>query len=234
MCGRFTLIQRPPELEDDGPADQWSPRYNIAPTQNAYVVRQLPPGGERRASLLRWGLIPGWFKPQQTPAPIINARCETAADKPSFRTAYQRRRCLVPADGFYEWKKQRQRNQPFYFQLRHPSVFYMAGLWESWSSESGGCIETFAILTTRPNELIARFHDRMPAILHGEKAQQWLDGDPSIHDPEERLGFFAPIEASLMACRPVSPYVNNNRHEGPKCLEEPAAENVTQLDLGLG
>jgi len=242
MCGRYTLTKAPksvPKFKGEpfkvttrhtGPFES---RFNIAPTQNNLVLRQNEDAADLEGVYMRWGLIPSWSKEERTQQLLINAKSETAADKPSFKAAYRRRRCLVPADGFYEWKRLRKSAQPFYFQLDDEDIFFMAGLWEAWQDEAGHSVETYTVLTTRSNELMARYHERMPAILLDEHIDKWMDGDPEITDPSERLRFFEPIDPDRMKCRPVSHFVNSNRNEGPDCLNPPEVEAKTQLDLGF-
>lgn len=243
MCGRYTLRKRPEEVaisEDQSyrvrpasPGDDFAPRFNIAPTQSNLVLRRNANEWELESSKLRWGLVPSWSKSAQTASPIINARSETVTEKPSFRAAFQRRRCLVPADGFYEWKKSRSGPAPYFFHLKDDSIFYMAGIWEVWLGELGERIESFTILTTHANSLMAKFHDRMPVILAGERLQTWLDNHDLNTPHLEYARLFEPIEPDLMECRPANPVVNNNRSEGPVCLEEPSYAPTSQLDLGL-
>jgi len=242
MCGRYTLTKAPlsvPRAEGDplpvaAPDEaSFEPRFNIAPTQQNLVIRPTAEGGNLQAAFLRWGLIPSWSKDDGNRPLLINAKAETAADKPSFKAAYRRRRCLVPADGFYEWKRSGKTPQPQYFQMASEEIFFMAGLWEAWQSEQGHCIESYTVLTTRPNKLVSRYHDRMPAILPTKRIEAWLEGDEAINDSAERLTFFEPIETEAMKCRAVSHYVNSNKNEGPDCLNPPEVERKTQLDLGL-
>ncbi len=238
MPGRYTLTKTP---DGEDPCDSLlaaflkSPdgqpkRYNIAPTQENVVIRYM---NEPEASIMRWGLIPNWAKTNSDKKMLINARAETAAEKPSFRAAYQRRRCLAPADGFFEWKRKRDINQPFFFQMKDESVFYMAGIWESWQTGTGATIESYLLLTTRPNKLVGKVHDRMPVILEGEKREAWLHGSPDVFDPSNRIEFFEPISSRAMTCRPVSQVVNNATVNGPECLEPPTIEASTQLDMGF-
>ena len=242
MCGRYTLTKAPqsvprskgqPLKVTKGSSDPFEPRFNIAPTQNNLVLRQTVDAPDLEGVYMRWGLIPSWSKGERTNQLLINAKSETAAEKPSFKAAYRRRRCLVPADGFFEWKRQRKTAQPYYFQLSDEAVFFMAGLWEAWQDDQGDSIESYTILTTRSNDLMARYHERMPAILLDDHLEKWLEGDPAITDTSERLRFFEPIDAERMKCRPVSHFVNSNRNEGPDCLNPPEVEVKTQLDLGI-
>ncbi len=178
MCGRFTLTDPDQDLAvqfnlPDIPDMQ--PRYNIAPTQPVAAVRVSPASMVREMALLHWGLIPFWAKDRKIGNRMINARSETVAEKPAFRAAFKRRRCLVAADGFYEWQKQDGGKQPYYIRRHDGRPFAIAGLWESWKSEDEAVIESCTLLTTTPNELIRPLHNRMPVILHPKDYDLWLD-----------------------------------------------------------
>jgi putative SOS response-associated peptidase YedK len=166
MCGRYRLSRRKQLVEeyfDAVPGDEdWTPRYNIAPTQPVPVVRQHPKEPRREMSLVRWGLVPSWVKDESGAARMINARSETAATKPAFRDALMYRRCLVPADGFYEWQRTGKAKQPYCFEVRKGEMFAFAGIWERWKDATGQWIKTCSILTTTPNAVTAAIHDRMP------------------------------------------------------------------------
>jgi len=211
MCGRFTLISDRIVIArtfglDDVP--ELAPRYNVAPTQTVLAVRTGPDG--LQCALLRWGLVPSWSADASGAAKLINARSETAANKPAFRSAFKRRRCVVPADGFFEWVQVGRKKQPQYFSLRGGGPFAFAGLWEAWEKE-GQRLETVSILTTDANALVRPAHDRMPVILpHGAEAA-WLE-----RGAEELL---RPYPAEEMAVRAVSDRVNSARNEGPECVE---------------
>lgn len=198
--------------------DRIRKRFNIAPTQEAPVVR-VNAEGTREVAMLRWGLVPFWSKDLSVGNRMINARAETVADKPAFREALLARRCLVPADGFFEWKRvgTEKSKQPYWFQLADREPFAFAGLWERWYDPAGVRVESFAILTTRPNSLVASFHDRMPVILGTEAYAMWLD--PAVPPPLlEPL--YEPIPAERMIVRAVSMRVNNARNDDPGCVEE--------------
>lgn len=222
MCGRFSLTQ----TEDIASifqlvgAPSTVPRYNIAPTQPAPAVLVTPESSSREFKLLYWGLIPSWSKDPKIGARMINARAETAAEKPSFRTALKRRRCLILADGFYEWQKRDSRKQPFYFRVGG-QPFAFAGLWEHWQSSEGDTIDSCTILTTEPNDLLRSFHDRMPVILEPKDYDRWLD--PTLQDPEKLQPLLRPYDAEKMSSYPVSLEVNNPRHDSPDCIEPIAA-----------
>jgi putative SOS response-associated peptidase YedK len=216
MCGRFTLTQSPQQVAkafglSDVPS--FPPRYNIAPTQPVGVIMQDRDSKKREFRLMVWGLIPAWVKDPSTFANLINARAETIAEKPSFRTAYKYRRCLIPADGFYEWQKTKSGpKQPFYFTLRDNSLFAFAGLWESWND-----IETFTILTTSANTLLQTIHDRMPVILKSEDYKRWLD--PTIQDGRQLSDLLCPFPDESMQAIPVSTRANAATVDDAQCVE---------------
>ena len=220
MCGRFTLATPEQDLVvqfnlPDIPDLQ--PRYNIAPTQPVAAVRVPASGEDRELVMLHWGLIPFWAKEPDLGARLINARSETVAERPAFRAAFRRRRCLVPADGFYEWQKQNGSKQPFFIHLQDRRPFAIAGLWERWEEPEGGVIESCTLLTTRPNELVRALHNRMPVILHPRDYALWLD--PEAEDVNVLSGLFDPYPAGEMEAYPVSRYVNSPQNEGPDCIE---------------
>jgi putative SOS response-associated peptidase YedK len=217
MCGRFTL-RAPASVVAEQFAvfamSPFTPRFNIAPTQPAPVVRMSP---ERELVALRWGLIPGWAKDPAIGARLINARAETAAEKPAFRAAMRRRRCLVVADGFYEWQRRGKAKQPYFIHLRDDRPFAFAGLWESWEAADQGPLETCTILTTEPNALVAPLHDRMPVILQADAYDTWLD--PANEDVARMATLLRAYPAEAMAAYPVGSYVNSPTHEGAECIE---------------
>ena len=193
------------------------PRFNIAPTQMAPVVRSF--NGGRRMDILRWGLIPSWSKGKTAASKLINARGETVAQKPSFRDAYKHRRCLVPVDGFYEWRKEGEGKQPFRIGFKDGKPFVFAGLWESWTvpvgqEDAGEVIETYTIVTTNANERIAPIHHRMPVIVDPADYEVWLTGDPS--EAANVIRAFPPCD---MAFYRVSTRVNNVRNDDESCVE---------------
>jgi len=172
MCGRYRLSRRKQIIEEYFESapwdDDWNPRYNIAPTQPVAVIRQHPKEPVRQISTMRWGLIPHWAKDASAAARAINARSETAADKPAFRDPFKFRRCLIPADGFYEWKRTGTAKQPFCFEVNDGELFAFAGLWDGWKDSNGNWLRTCSILTTMPNSVTSAVHDRMPVILDRE------------------------------------------------------------------
>ena len=171
----------------------------------------------RKSPAFRWGLVPGWAKDPKMGNRMINARSETVAEKPAFKGAFQRRRCLIPADGFFEWKRNGKSRTPYHIHLTGHEPFAMAGLWERWRSADGDQLDSCAILTTRPNSLMETLHDRMPVILDSTAIESWLE--PST--PEDELkAMTAPYPAEKMAAYPVSTRVNSPRHNDPECLEK--------------
>lgn len=224
MCGRIALTLSEAELADlfGARADlHWSPRYNVAPTQPIPVVRNCR--GGRELVLMRWGLVPRW-NAERNPTGFINARSETAAEKPAFREAFRSRRCLVPADGFYEWKSLgKKHRQPFYFRKSGGGPFAYAGLWETWLGE-GGPLDTVAVLTTSANELVRPLHDRMPAIIPDVQFAAWLD--PQEARPEKLLPLLVPFPAERMESWPVSERVNSAAVEEPN-LNVPVPPRAT-------
>jgi putative SOS response-associated peptidase YedK len=192
------------------------PRYNIAPTQPVAVVRQVE--GRRQLSLMCWGLVPAWSKDPKAGPPLINARADTVATKPSFRSAFKSRPCLIPADGFFEWQKTGEKTkQPFYIRLAKDRPFAFAGLWERWESTDSAVVESCVIITTDANDALRPLHDRMPVILPDDKYDRWID--PKIGDPATLQGLLKPYPADEMTAYPVSTFVNNPRNESPRCLE---------------
>ena len=219
MCGRFTLHSRLNLLLrqfaiDTGP--EMTPRYNIAPTQNVPVVR-CQAGEGRELALLRWGLVPSWAKDPSIGNRMINARAETVATKPSYRAAFKRRRCLVPADGYYEWKKTGKAKQPYLIRLQDECPFAMAGLWESWQDAGGAALQTFTIITTEANEATCDIHNRMPVILSPGEYPLWLD--PEFERAEQLQELLQPYDSHAMRLDPVSTFVNNPRHDSSECIE---------------
>lgn len=218
MCGRFTLKTPGKTLAqafDLAAVPELPPRYNIAPTQPIAAIRGAKDG--RRLDLLRWGLIPSWTKdPRQAPT-MVNARSDTLMEKPSFRAAFQSRRCLVPADGFFEWKTVNGKKQPMYFTMKDSAPFALAGLWERWEGPDGTRIESCTLLTTEPNAVVADVHDRMPVILPAAAHALWLD--PGINDPRRLQPLLGPFPAEAMQVHPVSPRVNAVACDDASCIE---------------
>ena len=221
MCGRYTLkssAKKVAEFFNLHNIPDILPRYNIAPTQQILTVRLLE--GDRSGDLLRWGLIPVWAASPQAGPPLINARSDTVAEKPSFRTAFKKRRCLVPADGFFEWKKEGKKKLPHLFTLADGDPFAIAGIWETWE-RGGEKIESVCLITTEANEVAQAVHDRMPVILPPEVYAAWLDLSTTS---DQAKAFLRPFPASGMKVRQVSDVVNNARHDGPDCIDPPSPE----------
>jgi putative SOS response-associated peptidase YedK len=218
MCGRYTLRASPQQLGlhfglDSVP--ELRPRYNIAPTQIVPVVRA-GAGGVRELVELRWGLIPGWSKTPPTGAPLINARSETAASKPTFRAAFRQRRCLLPADGFYEWQKLGTSRQAFHVHRPDGGLFGFAGLWEQCHDASGKTLETCTILTTAANELLRPLHERMPVIVAPADYAAWLD--PAAADAVQVEPLLSGAAANELVISPVTTRVNSIAHDDAECL----------------
>lgn len=210
MCARYTLFAQVKIVSDTfrlRKIDDLLPRYNIAPTQQAPVV--LP---EREARMMRWGLVPSWAKDPSVGQRMINARAETLREKPSFRSALRKGRCVVPASGFFEWNGEKGNKQPHFFHLPEQPVFGFAGLHERWDGPEG-LLETFTIITTAANELMTAYHDRMPVILDREGVDLWLGGDDSP-------GLLAPYPPDQMAVYPVSRRVGSPSFDEPECVAQ--------------
>ncbi len=232
MCGRYRLSRRKQILAEHFDAisdtEDWTPRYNVAPTQPVPVIRQHPTELTRHLSLMQWGLIPSWSKDASGAARMINARSETAHALPAFRDAMKHRRCLVPADGFYEWKRSGSGRQPYCFEVRDGRLFAFAGLWEGWKNPSGSWIKTCTILTTTPNAVTSAIHDRMPVILDPSDYDLWLD--PGLKDTIEIAGLLKPFDASAMRSYPVSSRINQVANDNELSA---ARINVSDVQTGL-
>ena len=219
MCGRYRLSRRKQIIEEHFDSvsgeEDWIPRYNIAPTQPVPIIRQHPKEPIRKLSLVRWGLIPSWAKDTSGAAMMINARSETAATKPAFRDALKSRRCLVPADAFYEWQRRGKAKQPFCFEVSDGELFAFAGLWDRWKAPDGTWVKSCSILTTVPNTLTATVHDRMPVILDPSSYDLWLD--PGMTNLEAACDFLKPYDAQVMHSYPVSTRVNNVANDDAEC-----------------
>ncbi len=219
MCGRYRLSRRKQIVEeyfDIGDwQDDWSPRYNIAPTQPVPVIRQHPKEPLRQVAFMKWGLIPNWAKDRSIATGTINAKAETAATKPAFRDPLRFRRCLIPADGFYEWKRTATNKQPFCFEVNEGDLFAFAGLWDGWKDASGNWIKTCSILTTTPNAVTSAIHDRMPVILDREKYDLWLD--PGMQNVAVISELLKPYNARMMRAYPVSTRINHVANDDEDC-----------------
>jgi len=233
MCGRYRLSRRKQIIEEHfdvvSGEEDWTPRYNIAPTQAVPVIRQNPKEPRREMSLLRWGLIPSWSKDASGAARMINARSETAATLPAFREALKLRRCLIPADGFYEWQQKGASKQPFCFEVREGELFAFAGLWDRWKDPGGEWIRSCSILTTTPNAVTSSVHDRMPVVLRREDFDLWLD--PGMKDDAMVSELLRPFDARLMRCYPVSSRVNQVANDDEECSRPAIPETPPQGQL---
>ena len=233
MCNRYRLahskrylaerFQAWDEIED-------TPRYNIAPTQPVLTVRREQGKKTRKFTTMRWGLIPPWAKDETIGDKLTNARAETVTEKTSYRRPFEKQRCLIPADGFYEWQTTPTGKQPFRFTRKDGGIFCMAGLWEKWirppregelglddtAPDAGQVVETFTVITTTPNAMVAKVHDRMPVILGPEHFQWWLE--PQRFEPEFLKTLLRPYPAEDMDCCRVSRLVNSAKNDGPECL----------------
>ena len=235
MCGRYRLSRRKQIIEEQFEThpwdDDWSPRFNVAPTQPVPVIRQHPKEPVRQLSLMKWGLIPNWAQNPSVASGTINARSETAATKPAFRDPLKLRRCLIPADAFYEWKRTGASKQPYCFEVNESELFAFAGLWDGWKDASGQWIKTCSILTTTPNAVTSAVHNRMPVILHPASYDLWLD--PGMQNVSAISELLKPYDARLMRCYPVSTRINHVANDDEECSRpvEPAQvqEGLFQL-----
>ena len=236
MCSRYMLVSSAALLATATQVARFPsrrPRHNAAPTQHLPVVRRTAGAEGREAVELRWGLVPAWAREPRTASLLINARAETVAEKPAFRESFRLRRCLVPADGFFEWQKTPGGRMPWLFQRADGAPLLFAGLWEHWAGGGAEPFESFTILTTTANPLLAELHDRMPVILPREALDEWLAAEAS---PQSLAHLLVPFPADAMTRRPVNPRLNNVAHDDPACLEPPAAQSNpsgAQLNLGL-
>jgi putative SOS response-associated peptidase YedK len=219
MCGRFLLAMDPADLQDAFPhftiPRSMEPRFNIAPSQPILVI---PNDSSSKADYFLWGLIPSWAKDPSIGSRLINARAETLPEKPTFRGPYKYHRCLILANGFYEWKQQPgvKTRTPFFIRLKNGKPFAFAGLWDGWHSSDGSQVQSCSIITTNPNELVASIHNRMPVILPSDAYSLWLD--PSPQSANNLQGILLSYPAEEMIATPVSSYVNNPANSGPDCI----------------
>ena len=219
MCGRFTL--QTPEAQIRKAFNlqiteqlSLSPRYNIAPSQNVPIIRDTEDGHEM--TLTQWGLVPHWSKESKTKYSTINARIETVAEKPTYRTPFKSRRCLIPADGFYEWKVINGHKIPHYIRMRTGSVFASAGIWDRWEGE-GASLDSCSIIVMPANEVMKPIHERMPAIIAPAHYDLWLD--PRITDKDEIMKFLNSAPSSQLKFYPISPWVNSPKHDDDCCIQ---------------
>jgi len=221
MCGRFSQYNEQEEFEDrfditDPSGVLFEPRYNIAPTQNVPII--VIKEDNRVLKLMRWGLVPFWSKDTKIGSRMINARAETITEKACFKNPLKRKRCLVPASGFYEWKKNPNRTKvPMYLHLRSGEPFAFAALWDEWKQPDGDKLFTFTIITTDPNELMKPIHNRMPVILPQKEESKWLD--PELQDSSKLTPILIPYVSDLMEAYEVSPFVNIPGNDSPECIK---------------
>ena len=223
MCGRFTLTAPVDQLMDRFDVEfflqeeEYLPSYNVAPSQSVLAV--INNGAHNKMGFLRWGLIPPWAKDISIGYKMINARAETLTEKPSFRNAYKKKRCLIVADSFYEWKRIDSKTKtPMRIKLKSDELFAMAGLWESWKSPEGKSIFSCSVITTQPNELVQDIHDRMPVILKPEDEKFWLDS--SITDTTKLQHLLKPLDQRLMEVYEVSPLVNSPKNNSIELIQK--------------
>jgi len=227
MCSRYSLTRRPQwsepdvEISESAEMESFAPHYNIAPSQRILTLRQRASTGKREAGRMRWGLIPYWAKDPGMAQHLINARSESVLEKPAFREAFAKRRCLIPADGFFEWKKEGKLRRPFRYTMKDDSIFYFGGVWERWRAPDGTPVFSCSILTTEPNELVRPIHNRMPVIVPQKDQPVWLDA--TLVKPSEVQEVCAPLPAEEMKCYEVSRVVNNPNNDGPECIAPIAA-----------
>jgi putative SOS response-associated peptidase YedK len=237
MCGRYKLTAKERWLSEyfNIPAEdiEWAARWNVAPTDEVATIRQDRDEPKRVFAKMRWGLIPYWAKDASIGAKTINAVCETAAEKPVFRESMRKRRCLIPADGFYEWKQiGRKKKQAYNIGMKDDGLFAFAGLWDRWKDGSGNVIESCTILTTEANSLLKPIHNRMPVIPHPDDYDLWLD--PGVTDPARVADLLKPFDAQQMRVYPVSSAVNSVKNDSPECAEremEPEEPDSVQRNL---
>jgi len=233
MCNRYRLTHSKQYLAerfqvvDDGGEEH--PRYNIAPTQPVLIVRKEQGKKIRRFTTMRWGLIPSWAKDMSTGNRTLNARSETVTTTPAFRDSILTKRCLIPADGFYEWRKMGSVKQPYCFEVGEGEVFAFAGLWDEWRSPDGEIIESCTILTTGPNSVVADLHDRMPVIVTPDKYDVWLD--PDVNDFSRIRDILKPYDANLMRRYPVSMKLNNSKIDDAEAASPVTLDTPTQARL---
>jgi putative SOS response-associated peptidase YedK len=225
MCGRYTFTSAPEAMRQlfrylEQP--NFPPRFNVAPTQPIAIVRLVE--GQRQFALVRWGFLPSWVKDPKTFTLVINARGESVIDKPAFRAAMKRRRCLIPADGFYEWQKAGDRKRPFFIHAKSGAPLAFAGLWETWTGPNGEELETAAIVTTRANRTLGAIHERMPVIVPPEAFDLWLDC--ATVDAATAAALIKPGPEDLLEAYEISTAVNRTANDGPKLLEPVVPEKL--------
>jgi putative SOS response-associated peptidase YedK len=234
MCGRFRQSRSRQILEEMFQGhfdsdDDFPPRFNIAPTQPVLAIRQEPDQPIRRISLMRWGLVPSWSKDLSGSARMINARSEAITTTPAFREPFKTQRCLIPADGFYEWKSAGKTKQPYCFQVGHGELFAFAGLWDKWRSSNKEIVESCTLITTIANPLVADIHGRMPVILDPDNYDLWLD--PGFHNSDTLSAMFVPYDASFMERYAVSNRVSDPKNDDAECAAPDSPKAIIQRSL---
>lgn len=224
MCGRFTLITEPEKILGRFRIQQMhfdlQPRYNIAPGQMIPAI--IEDRRQRKIGQLKWGLVPSWAQDEKIGYKMINARAETLTEKPAFRRLFERKRCLIPADGFYEWQQRKSGKQPMRIMMKSGELFAFAGLFDTWIKPDGQKVHSCTIITTKPNEVVADIHDRMPVILREEDEAMWLDREK--YDAELLRSLLIPYDPEEMRAYPVPTLVGNPKNDVPDCIEEISAQ----------
>jgi putative SOS response-associated peptidase YedK len=222
MCGRYGRFSRKERVEAilgrtiEG-ADELVPRYNVCPGLPDWVIRQPGPDSNLRFEQFHWGLLPSWTKNPKSSRRPINARAETVAERPMFRDLLRERRCVVPIDGYYEWRTTSSGKVPFWFHLKSGEPFFLAALWDCWHQGKADALASYILMTTQPNELAAKVHDRMPVMLHARDVPRWLD--PTITEPALVTDLLGPYPAQEMESRPVSKRVSSPNNDGPELIQ---------------
>lgn len=228
MCGRYALHSTPEVIALQfglQSTPSWPPRYNIAPTQLAPIVR-IAAGGRREMAIARWGLIPSWAKDMAMGAKMNNARAETVAEKPAFRAAFRRRRCLIPVDGWYEWRQEGGRKQPYFIYPQNRGVCGLAGLWEEWISPDGSPIESYAVVTTDADTTTGKIHDRMPVVIAPAQHSLWLEGEP-----RQASSLLRALEPGKLIFHKVDRRMSAARVDDAKCVETVSDEKFCSPEL---
>jgi putative SOS response-associated peptidase YedK len=219
MCGRIVTIIPAEELAKIFSlieVPQLEPRFNVAPTQNVGIIRSVTDSEHNRLDFLKWGFVPSWSKDSSAASHMINARCETVAEKPSFRDAIKYSRCIIPISGFYEWSHEGNEKRPHYIHLANHVPIGLAGIWGRWNAPDGTGLETFSILTTSANKLVSKLHERMPVILHPDNYELWLNRN--MHDTHMLEKLYSPFPDELMTYYEVPSLVNNPCFDSPACI----------------
>jgi putative SOS response-associated peptidase YedK len=222
MCGRYGRFSRKERIEATlgrgiDSAGELAPRYNVCPGLPDWIIRQHGPDANLRFEQFHWGLLPSWTKNPKSSRRPINARAETVAEKPMFRDLLRERRCVVPIDGYYEWRTTSSGKVPFWFCLKSGAPFFLAGLWDCWHQDKPDAMASYILMTTAPNDLAAKVHDRMPVMLHAGDVPRWLD--PTITEVDQVTGLLGPYPADEMESRAVSRRVSSPNSEGPELIE---------------